>query len=354
VSVRQGERSLHSMASGPRRAPRVALLALAGSADASWVASDVRLLEELGCRVTCHFWSGHWRGIPDGLRIARLIATHDLAICWFAYKQAQQALRVARLFGKPVAAVAGGFDTSVSDVYDPLPEPWQQARKWTLDHLQAILAISGFSAAEIQSLTDNDVEVLYLGADGERFRPSGSKSPIAITAASSINRIVLERKGIEAFLRAAAHVPDIQFQLVGQAQPEAEQVVREAAGPNVELLGRISDEELLTRLQNATVYVQASVHEGFGMAVAEAMLCECVPVVTRAAALPEVVGDAGIYVPSRDPEGLAEAVRKAMAAPEKGSAARERIIRNFPLSRRREGLATLLTRLVPHLYPSRP
>ncbi len=330
-----------------KRPPRVALLALSPSVDVSWVVNDARMLRELGCRVTRYAWRGTWKGIPDQLRLAGVAATHDLLIAWFAYKQACQALKAARWLGKPVAAIAGGFETSASDAYDPVPEQWRRARGWTLDHLDAILALSEFSAHEIRALTDNRVEVLYLGADGERFRPAGPKAAIALTIASSIDRVVLKRKGIEAFLKAAALAPDIEFQLVGRVEAETEETVRRYAQGRVKLLGRLSDDELLARLQRAAVYVQASLHEGFGMAVAEAMSCECVPVVTRAGALPEVTGDTGVYVSSQDPLEIAKAVQQAMDVPEKGKAARERILREFPLARRRKGLRQLLERTLP-------
>jgi hypothetical protein len=69
--------------------------------------------------------------------------------------------------------------------------------------------------------------------------------------------------------------------------------LRQAASPNVEFLGFVSDEELFSLYARASVYVQASMHEGFGLSVAEAMSAGCIPVVTRAGSLPEVVGDVG-------------------------------------------------------------
>ena len=65
---------------------------------------------------------------------------------------------------------------------------------------------------------------------------------------------------------------------------------------HIEFTGFVTDDELLGWYQRAKVYCQLSYYESFGMAAAEAMLCECVPVVTRKGALPEVVGETGFYV----------------------------------------------------------
>ena len=58
--------------------------------------------------------------------------------------------------------------------------------------------------------------------------------------------------------------------------------------------------------------MQASRHEGFGLAVAEAMLAGCVPVVMNVTAMPEVVGDAGVLIESQRPEDVAEGIRRAL------------------------------------------
>ena len=122
---------------------------------------------------------------------------------------------------------------------------------------------------------------------------------------------------------------------IGQAVEE----LRNRGGPNLELTGWLTDEELLDRYRRAAVYVQASRHEGFGLAVAEAMLAGCVPVVMNVTAMPEVVGDAGVYIESQDPEDVAAGIRRALElGPEAGAVARERILTSFPMESRREGI----------------
>jgi glycosyltransferase involved in cell wall biosynthesis len=87
------------------------------------------------------------------------------------------------------------------------------------------------------------------------------------------------------------------------------------------------------------VYVQLSRHESFGCSVAEAMLCRCIPVVSNAAALPEVVGDCGIVIESRKTPDVVDAVRRALAMPNsEGERARERILNHFPYELRRDKL----------------
>jgi glycosyltransferase involved in cell wall biosynthesis len=111
------------------------------------------------------------------------------------------------------------------------------------------------------------------------------------------------------------------------------------APPNVELTGWLSDGDLHAAHRSAAVYVQASRHEGFGLAVAEAMLAGCVPVVMDVTAMPEVVGDAGVLIQSQEPAEVADGVRRALAmGPEAAGRARERILTAFPLERRREGI----------------
>ena len=69
------------------------------------------------------------------------------------------------------------------------------------------------------------------------------------------------------------------------------------------------------------------------------MLAGCVPVVLEVTAMPEVVGDAGVYVSSQDPAEVADGVRRALEmGPEGGRIARERILEAFPLHRRGEEL----------------
>ncbi|MEH1992648.1 class I SAM-dependent methyltransferase [Nostoc sp.] len=71
---------------------------------------------------------------------------------------------------------------------------------------------------------------------------------------------------------------------------------------------QLSDEELATAYSGAVALVYPSKYEGFGMPVIEAMACGCPVITCPNASIPEVAGDAAIYVSDDDVDELANAL----------------------------------------------
>ena len=78
---------------------------------------------------------------------------------------------------------------------------------------------------------------------------------------------------------------------------------------NVLLLGYVSDDQLATLYRKCSLFVFPSLHEGFGLPAGEAMACGVPVVSTDGGALPEVVGDSGLIVPTKDHKAISSAVR---------------------------------------------
>jgi hypothetical protein len=91
---------------------------------------------------------------------------------------------------------------------------------------------------------------------------------------------------------------------------------RGPAQDGVEYLGRVSDDDLLVLYRGATAYVDASLYEGFGYQVLEAMACGTPVVATDVTSVPEIAGGAALLVPPRSPQRLAEALARVLAEPE--------------------------------------
>ncbi len=106
-----------------------------------------------------------------------------------------------------------------------------------------------------------------------------------------------------------------------------------ALGVDVRWPGFLPPRALRGAWSAATLMVHACDVETFGLSVAEAMCCGAAIVAARGGGVPEVVGDAGVLVPPRDPAALAGSIRALLAAParraELGARARARALDRF-------------------------
>jgi len=106
---------------------------------------------------------------------------------------------------------------------------------------------------------------------------------------------------------------------------------------NVVFTGMIQREDVYKILQRCNVFVMSSLWEGFCVAVAEAMAARVPVIVTKVGGLPELVGNAGVCVPSSDPNAIAKAIMTLMhnsdKARELGEVGRRRVEESFSLNK---------------------
>ena len=79
---------------------------------------------------------------------------------------------------------------------------------------------------------------------------------------------------------------------------------------NVRLLGYIPDVDLPALYSEAIAFVYPSLFEGFGLPILEAMACHTPVITSNITALPEVGGDAVIYVDPYDSESIANGMQQ--------------------------------------------
>ncbi|MFZ5919794.1 MAG: glycosyltransferase family 4 protein [Chloroflexota bacterium] len=285
------------------------------------------------------------RKFPAGLtHFWRGIKSSDIVFCWFASWNSFWVLLFAKLLRRPSLLVIGGYDVANLPEADYGSqrgglEKW--ISRWAMGLATILLPFSFASQREAvknAGIASERMKVVYIGVPdlfGElQDKP---REQMALTV-GKVERSNLKRKGLEPFVRAAALLPDVQFILVGAWADDSINYLRSIASSNVRFTGRASDQELVEYYHRASVYVQASLHEGFGLSVAEAMLAGCIPVTTCVGSLPEVVGEyGGFYCGSADVSAIADAITFALNAP--GSArqqARDRILSEFPINNRRK------------------
>lgn len=288
-----------------------------------------------------------WRNRRSFRRLKASVRTADAVLSWFAGDHAVASAFLAHRAGRPAILVSGGADVAnMPEIqYGAMAGSVKSrlATRWSLRLSDLVLALSEFSKQEIGRIhAPRRIEVLPLGVDVHRFSPAGNKERVVATV-GFISQTNLRRKGHLTFVEAARLVPGAQFVLAGEPQNGAVEILRKNAPPNLLITGRLTDPDLLALYRRAKVYVQLSAHEGFGLAVAEAMSTECVPVVTRRGSLPEVVGGAGRYVAFEDPVATAEAIHEVLdLPPTAGAAARLRVVERFTNQQRSVGLFRLL------------
>ena len=284
---------------------------------------------------------------PRPVELWRAVGECDVVVGWFASWHTALALRFARARSKPSVLVFGGFDTAA------LPEIGYGSQRGgirrrlvssTARLATRLVTNSDYSHGEIArnvaGIDPGRVTVVHHGVP-DRFgdaAAAAARERMALTV-GAVYSVNLARKGHGPFIEAARELPELEFVLAGEWWDETGERLSASAPENARLTGYLSDEDLDALFRSAAVYVQASLHEGFGLSLAEAMLAGAVPVVTSAGALPEVVGDTGVTIAEATPAAVAQGVRDALElGADAGRAARERIRTEFPYEKRRDGI----------------
>ncbi|MFL6003829.1 MAG: glycosyltransferase family 4 protein [Nocardioides sp.] len=140
------------------------------------------------------------------------------------------------------------------------------------------------------------MQVILLGVDDGFAPPTRPRVPGRILAMASADAPV---KGIATLLEAFAKLRterDVELVLVSKPQPggRTEQMVdRLGIGDSVRFVHGVSDAELVELMGSAEIACVPSLYEGFSLPTAELMACATPLVVSRAGAIPEVVGADG-------------------------------------------------------------
>lgn len=189
-----------------------------------------------------------------------------------------------------------------------------------------------------------DFTVIHNGYDAEKFtrRPVARIKNSFITVAFDLHRPhLLKLKGVDLILSIAPSFPDCHFTIVGLSNATS-------CPNNVTLLPAINQEALVEALSKHEFYFQLSLSEGFPNALCEAMLCNCIPIVSNVASMPEIVGDAGFLLMKRDATMLKALISNEVLNCDKhvlADRARKNILENYPLTKREERFHTLIETL---------
>ena len=170
---------------------------------------------------------------------------------------------------------------------------------------------------DFYGLPPETLHVALLGHDTSRFVPSppatSNGEPYALFVGNVLPHKNLLRL-VDAFARAVGDRPG---RLVIRGWGRAPHVLAlrqriDGAG----IAGRVDwrpyadDDELLDLYRGARALLLPSLHEGFGLTALEAMACGTPVIASDRSSLPEVVGDAAVFVDPEDSTSIAAAIHR--------------------------------------------
>ncbi len=221
-------------------------------------------------------------------------------------------LRLVALVHHPLALETGLTEVERRQLYASEREALRQVR--------GVIVTSPSTA---RALADYDISpeqcaVVVPGTDPAPLAQGSGSAELALLCVASLT----PRKGHAVLLRALARIKYYYWRLrcAGSADLDPAtaadlSVLAETLGlsERLEFLGELDESALAGEYQQADVFVLPSYHEGYGMALAEA-LAHGLPIIsTTAGAIPDTVpADAGLLVRPGDDAALAEALARVM------------------------------------------
>jgi glycosyltransferase involved in cell wall biosynthesis len=286
-----------------------------------------------------------WRGWHDAFRLGQKAAQCNAVFCWFGAAQALASVLVTA--GRvPVVIVAGGWDVAnLPEIrYGAHASFWRHhVSRFLFARARRVLAVSEFTRKEALRYAGVDPERLftvYHGFDASAWALGHENRTLDVVTVSGSHAMV---KGIDLVIDTAVRMTDLRFEVVGPRPGRELQPYLSDLPSNVTFTGPLTGEAYKAKLRSAKICFQPSRQESFGCAVAEAMLCGCIPVVSNRGALPEVLGEIGWKVDRMLPQEFERALRAALPATESDRLlVRQRIAEAFGIDTYAQRLITLV------------
>lgn len=181
-------------------------------------------------------------------------------------------------------------------------------------HSKSIITVSQFSKDDISRKFGVDKEKIFVvyNAPKDVFKnlPKNNLNMEKLRSKYHIkNKYVLSvgnlqpRKNLKRLINAFVGIKkennlfDVQLVIVGKKAWLFDDILKESIKNQNDVLmtGYVSEQELVQLYNGAECFVYPSIFEGFGLPPIEAMACGVPVVVSNQSAIPEVVGDAGVF-----------------------------------------------------------
>ena len=286
------------------------------------------LLREMGCSTTA--FAGHsYRGVDIevvSFRKHKKYPKPDMVI----YQMSTGSKVGDYILARSEPLVLNYHNITPGELFDP----WAPAIGYSLtqardqlallaEHAYAAIADSSYNAAELRDLGLSNVSVVPVILNVIE-KPSTINASIPQMPVLLFVGRIAPNKRLENLIGALALLQrrwkKVQLVIIGTSiVPAYESALRDLAmrlgvSESVEFAGSVPTQVRDTYYSTASIYVSASVHEGFCVPLIEAMSAGLPVVAYASTAVPETIGNAGLLVDSDEPLYLAHAIDRVLGS----------------------------------------
>lgn len=245
---------------------------------------------------------------PNFSNLGKLISNiknTDLIFYWFPNDYKFFVSIIGKFFNKKLFVVGGG---QMSTADNKKNRKFARVKYRIFHRYLGILCLKladklvAVSKYELDGLSryvnKKSIKLIYnsINTDLFSYKDENKQKNLIITVSSLINTHYY-RKGLDIFVKLSNELPNYKFVLIGKDCKDGTfHKIQKIAGDNFTITGSVSDTQLKEWMSKASMYCQFSRQEGFGVALAEAMACGCIPIVSKYGAIPEVSGPDAYYI----------------------------------------------------------
>ena len=184
-----------------------------------------------------------------------------------------------------------------------------------LARAQHIITISDFSKKRIireYPWTETKISVIHHGVSSF-FTPSEKLRSNYVLYVGAMNEIKNFQAVIKIFLLPEFKIIPLKMILPGVStftQDDTVKVLLDKAkqAENIEIIDQVTQDTLKNYYQKAKLFIFPSFHESFGFPPLEAMACGTPVIVSNVTALPEICGDAAVYIDPNNIHDISEKI----------------------------------------------
>ncbi len=208
--------------------------------------------------------------------------------------------------------IKGSFLQSFQSLFAKLIN---QGIAWSFRQADCVAAVSSYSKKAAIKFGAKNAIVIPNGYDDKIMHPANTTKSNCFTIITTSS--LIPRNGIDTLIKAISLLPELKpWQLIiagdGPELPKLKSLASDVQ--NIKFLGRVSNTEIPSLLQNADLFIRPSRWEGFGVSFIEAMACGVPVIATPVGGIPDflIPDKTGLSVPVDNVTALTHAIQKLM------------------------------------------